>query len=197
MTALDRQFADAAARKAVAIPTEFETERLLVRASIAADLGASHALAERSAAELMQWMPWAYPQPLRASMQNYFDTVEQKWNAREQLDFQWVDKSSGELIGKGGFHHIDWTIPKFEIGYWLGTPFNRRGYCTEAVKGLVDYAFTHLGAGRLEIRSQPANRRSCAVAERAGFVLEGVLRQSLVRVDGSLGDACMYAKLAA
>jgi RimJ/RimL family protein N-acetyltransferase len=197
MTALDRQFADAAARKALVIPAQVETQRLILRASAADDLDASHDLAERSAAELAPWMPWAYPEPLRASMKNYFDTVEQKWDAREQLDFQWFEKASGALIGKGGFHHIDWTIPKFEIGYWLGTPYSGRGYCTEAVNGLAAFAFAHLGAGRLEIRSQPTNRRSCAVAERAGFVLEGVSRQSLVRVDGTLGDACMYAKLTA
>jgi len=193
MTALDRQLAAAAALKARAIPTAFETERLLLRAGVAADLDASHELAMQSVESLSAWMPWAHPAPLRESMENYFSTIEQKWEAREQLDFQWIDKSNGALVGKGGFHHIDWMIPKFEIGYWLGAPKTGRGYCTEAVNGLVAYAREHLGAVRLEIRSQPANLPSRAVAERCGFTLEGIQRSSLRGADNSLRDACMYA----
>ncbi|NJR72067.1 MAG: GNAT family N-acetyltransferase [Gammaproteobacteria bacterium] len=116
-----------------------------------------------------------------------------KWASREMLDFQWCNKVTGELIGKGGFHHIDWAIPKFEIGYWLSAAHIGQGYCTEAVQGLVDFAKSELNAARLEIRSQPSNTASRAVAERAGFILEGINRHALVGVDGSLVDACMYA----
>lgn len=193
MTALDQQFAIAAERKAKAIPTEFETARLRLRAGRANDLAETHLVAMDSAAALREWMPWAHPAPLIASMEKYFATVEEKWASREMLDFQWIEKSSGKLIGKGGFHHIDWTIPKFEIGYWLATSAVGHGYCTEAVNGLVAYAKTELSAKRIEIRSQVANARSRAVAERAGFTLEGINRHAIAAADGSLRDACMYA----
>jgi RimJ/RimL family protein N-acetyltransferase len=193
MTSIDRQIEASAARKLREIPTSFETERLLIRAGTLADLDTTYSAAQESADELSEWMPWAHPSPLRESMEKYFSTSEDKWRTREMLDFQWIEKSSGELIGKGGFHHIDWMIPKFEIGYWLKTSSTRKGFCTEAVNGLVQFAKTELHAKRLEIRSQPANARSRAVAECCGFVLEGVLRSSLLGADGALRDSCMYA----
>ena len=193
MTALDQQFQLAAARKAKPIATQFETARLRIRASRLDDLDATLIVAEASATSLRNWMPWAYPAPHRESMLRYYASVEEKWASREMLDFHWVDKVSGAVIGKGGFHHIDWAIPKFEIGYWLGSAYMGKGYCTEAVIGLVDFAKTVLGARRIEIRSQPANIASRAVAERAGFTLEGIHRHAIVGVDGSLKDACIYA----
>jgi len=195
MTSLDRQFEASAARKLREIPTSFETERLLIRAGTLADLYSTYLVAQESAVAIREWMPWAHPSPLLASMEKYFFTGEEKWCAREMLDFQWIEKSSGELIGKGGFHHIDWMIPKFEIGYWLRTSHAGKGFCTEAVNGLVQFAKTELYAKRLEIRSQPANARSRAVAERCGFVLEGVLRSSLLGADSALRDSCMYPKV--
>lgn len=197
MTALDAQLQVAASRKAASIATQFETKRLLIRAGVAADLHDTFALTQTSADSLREWMPWAHPAPLLDSMQKYFFSIEEKWQNREVLDFQWIEKSTGVLIGKGGFHHIDWAIPKFEIGYWLGERFVGHGYCTEAVNGLVQFATTELGARRLEIRSQPTNTRSRAVAERCGFVLEGIHRMSLLGVDGQACDACMYARVVA
>lgn len=196
MTSLDAQFEIAATRKAHAIPSQFETERLLIRQSTANDLDATLLLAAASAEALKQWMPWAHPAPLRESMEKYFSTVEAKWASREMLDFQWIEKSTGEIIGKGGFHHIDWTLPKFEMGYWLATSAEGKGYCTEAVNGLVNFVKTSVCADtplRLEIRAQPSNHRSRAVAERAGFTLEGINRRSLFGADNSLCEACMYA----
>ena len=193
MTALDAQFQLASERKAKQIATQFETARLHIRASQLADLDATYVLANASAAALYEWMPWAHPTPLLDSMQHYFASVEAKWASREMLDFQWCDKATGALIGKGGFHHIDWAIPKFEIGYWLGSAYVGQGYCTEAAKGLVNFAKTELAARRIEIRSQPNNTASRRVAERAGFTLEGINRQALLGADGILKDACMYA----
>ncbi len=193
MTSLDHQIEASAARKLRAIPTSFETERLLIRAGTAADLDITYPVAQESATELRAWMPWAHPSPLRDSMEKYLSTCEEKWRTREMLDFQWIEKSSGELIGKGGFHHIDWMIPKFEIGYWLRTSHAGKGFCTEAVNGLVQFAKAELHAKRLEIRSQPANTRSRAVAERCGFELEGIARHGSYGADGALCDSCMYA----
>jgi RimJ/RimL family protein N-acetyltransferase len=193
MTSLDYQIEASATRKLRDIPTSFETERLMIRAGTLTDLDITYRVAQESAEALREWMPWAHPSPLLASMEKYFSTCEEKWRSCEMLDFQWIEKSSGELIGKGGFHHIDWMIPKFEIGYWLRTSYEGKGFCTEAVNGLAHYAKTELRAARLEIRSDPRNTKSRAVAERCGFTLEGILKQNMCAPDGSLRDSCMYA----
>ena len=55
------------------------------------------------------------------------------------------------------------------------------------------FAKNELGAARLEICNDPLNEKSRRVAERCGFVLEGILRQNFRAPGGSLRDSCMYA----
>ena len=84
-------------------------------------------------------------------------------------------------------------MPKFEIGYWLRTRFAGQGYMTEAVGGITAFAFDRLGARRVEIRCDSLNRRSARVAERAGFFLEGELRNAEVGPGGELRDTLVFS----
>jgi RimJ/RimL family protein N-acetyltransferase len=70
-----------------------------------------------------------------------------------------------------------------------------KGYATEAVEALVQLAFGHLGAKRLELVTDWENVRSRKLAERCGFVLEGVLHNERRAPDGTLRDTCLYARL--
>jgi ribosomal-protein-serine acetyltransferase len=63
------------------------------------------------------------------------------------------------------------------------------------VHGLTRVAFESYGAARIEICCAGDNVRSYAVAERAGFALEGILRNERRR-QGALGDTRVYAKVA-
>ena len=88
---------------------------------------------------------------------------------------------------------MDWSVPKFEIGYWVRTRFVGEGYATEAVGGIGAFAFEHLGARRIEIRCDPHNRRSVRVAQRAGFRLEGELRNAEVGPDGEPRNVLVFS----
>jgi len=67
---------------------------------------------------------------------------------------------------------------------------------TEAVERISRFAFEELGANRVEIRCDPENVRSRAVAERLNFELEGILRNDTIsRIDNKLRDTCVYAKI--
>jgi RimJ/RimL family protein N-acetyltransferase len=81
-----------------------------------------------------------------------------------------------------------------ELGYWLGERFGHRGILTRCVGALRAHAFA-TGLHRLEILSATANLPSRALAERAGFVFEGVLRER-VRTTEGYEDAALYARLA-
>jgi RimJ/RimL family protein N-acetyltransferase len=76
------------------------------------------------------------------------------------------------VLGACGIARRDGEEP--EIGYWLGVPFWRRGYATEAARGVIDHAFGELGydvlAGGARV-SNPASRR---VLEKCGFQWTGV-----------------------
>ena len=59
------------------------------------------------------------------------------------------------------------------LGYWIGAPYARQGYMTEALQLALRHAFTILGLHRVEANIMPANRASIALVKRAGFRHEG------------------------
>ncbi|MEP7156550.1 MAG: GNAT family protein [Betaproteobacteria bacterium] len=179
------------------IPEVIVTERMLLRAVKANDGPATFEAVLESVNDLEPWMPWVHPEPQLAGSIDFNANAQAKWYSREMLDFQWIDKTTGRLVGKGGFHTIDWSVPKMEIGYWVRTSMAGKGFCSEAVKALVEFAGTELGVKRLEICSDPRNLRSRNVAEKCGFTLEGILRRNMRDPRGGIRDSCMYARIAA
>lgn len=104
-------------------------------------------------------------------------------------------KGTGTLVGSSGLHRMDWTVPKFEIGYWCRSRFTGKGYITEAVCGISAFAFEALDAGRLEIRGDSQNHRSVTVAEQSGFTPEGKLRNYARAPDGSTRDTLIFSSV--
>ncbi len=66
---------------------------------------------------------------------------------------------------------------------------------TEAVRGIAGFASDHLSAGRVKIQCESRNRRRARVAERAGFRLEGELRNSGLDTSGNLRNTLVYTKI--
>jgi RimJ/RimL family protein N-acetyltransferase len=89
--------------------------------------------------------------------------------------FAVVDRASGELAGSIGLFPP--TDGVGEIGYWGVAGFRGRGLMTEAVVLLSRWAFEEVGLRRLELLVDPRNDASRRLGERAGFVVEGTLRQ--------------------
>jgi ribosomal-protein-serine acetyltransferase len=176
------------------VPEELETERLVLRATRAGEGAAVCEAVAESFAELKRWMPWAQQPMTREDCEKHCRDMQAKWHARETLDFCFFHKADARLAGKGGLHTIDWTVPKFEIGYWIRSRDARQGVATEATSALVEFARARLGAKRVEITSDARNMASRRVAEKSGFALEGVLRQSRRDTAGALADSCMYAR---
>jgi len=67
---------------------------------------------------------------------------------------------------------------------------------TEAVNALAEYAFQQIKAVRVELITDEENVSSRRVAERSGFVLEGVLRNERRAPDRTLRNTCVYARAA-
>lgn len=177
------------------IPEVFETERLVLRAPCVESAAAIAEAVAESIEELRPWMAWASKTRSAADSEQHCRDMLAKWQSREELDFTFTDKAGGHMVGKGGLHTIDWAIPKFEIGYWIRSSCTRRGYATEAATGLVEFARDVLGARRVEITSDARNVASRRVAEKCGFVLEGIRRHSRRDAAGALADSCMYARV--
>lgn len=80
------------------------------------------------------------------------------------------------------------------IGYWIGAPFARKGYMTEAVRALIPFCFRSLRLHRVEAACIPANSASIRLLERTGFTREGYARGYLC-IDGAWQDHLLYAQL--
>lgn len=107
-----------------------------------------------------------------------------------------VDPVTDRIIGSVSYfnaqHYYDATK---EIGYILYDPADRgKGYGTEAVSLFVDYLFDWLPLARIQIQAEEGNTASRRLAEKCGFVQEGVLRH-VFWVGGAPQDIVMYAKL--
>ena len=76
------------------------------------------------------------------------------------------------VIGACGIAVLDGNTP--EIGYWLGGPYWGRGYATEAVRAVIDYAFTEAGHDVLCAGARVTNPNSRRVIEKCGFQWTGV-----------------------
>jgi len=79
------------------------------------------------------------------------------------------------------------------LGYWLGQDFWRRGIMTEAVLALTDFCFKNFPLRRISAEVYANNPASARVLEKAGFVFEGRLKNSVIK-DGQLMDSLLYAK---
>lgn len=183
------------ARNTPNFPDHFETERLLIRAPLPNDGRAVNAAISESLAELRPWMGWAQTAQSVAETETWVREAALRFRTHEDLPLLLFRKSDDLFVGGSGLHNIDWEVPRFEIGYWVRTSLSRQGYITEAVNGIVAFAFDTLNAIRLEIRCDARNGRSAAVAERVGFTREARLRCHSRAPDGKLRDTLVFARL--
>lgn len=70
---------------------------------------------------------------------------------------------------------------QFEVGYWLGVPYWRKGYTPEALALLCHFCFKHLGAAVLTSSAFVGNMASRRVMEKNGFQFEGTLRRQIFK----------------
>lgn len=108
-----------------------------------------------------------------------------------------TDKESGKLIGSIGLHKDNKrSFSKTNmVGYVLTEPYWGRGLMTEAVKAVIDYAFTKTEVELLSISHFSFNNRSRRVIEKCGFRYEGLMRKVSVIYDGSVQDEACYSLL--
>ena len=152
-----------------------------------------HALIDANRSHLARWLAWAEPQTT-AQTREFIARAHSQRAAND--GFQGAIIEGGRIVGMVGFHGIDWPNRSTTLGYWLDQRAQGKGTMTEAVRAMVDHAFAEWGLNRVEIRLDVENARSRALAERLGFLREGVLRQALW-VAGDFHDDAVYSMLAA
>ena len=104
-----------------------------------------------------------------------------------------VVEADGEFVGTAGLNLVPGRLGP-EIGYSIA-PWGRwRGYAAEAARALADWALGR-GAPRVHLYTDVGNTASQAVARRAGFTQEGVVRSCLQYRDGTRAHALLFSRL--
>jgi RimJ/RimL family protein N-acetyltransferase len=108
--------------------------------------------------------------------------------------FAVVDEATGEFLGMAALVRVDPEGREAEAGYIVAPSARGRGVAVRALVLLTNWAFDELGLERIELRITPENTASIKVAERAGYVSEGVLR-SVHFKQGLRTDLAIYSRL--
>lgn len=113
----------------------------------------------------------------------------------DRLDLGIVDRASGELVGEAVLNERDEANRSCCFRILIGPGGRNRGLGTEAVRLIVGHAFERLGLHRVSLYVFAHNPRARRAYEKAGFVAEGVERQTLWQ-DGEWIDAVRMPILA-
>ena len=89
---------------------------------------------------------------------------------------------------------IDREAREVELGYIVAPAARGRGVATAVLDELTRWAFAELDALRITLIIDVENRASARVAERCGYVLEGVMRSSYLKDDLRI-DAGLWSRL--
>jgi RimJ/RimL family protein N-acetyltransferase len=176
------------------VPQEIVTERLFLRAPRFGDGAMVLETVRASLPELKRWMPWASDGYALEDAEEWCRRNAGKFLSREEFQFLIFSKQ-GDHLGSVGVFRFEWSVPRCEIGYWLGTAHCGQGFMTEAVKGVTKLAIDLLHCERVEIRTDGRNERSRRVAERAGFLLDGLLRNEGRDIEGCLRDMAVFSRI--
>jgi RimJ/RimL family protein N-acetyltransferase len=155
-------------------PVTLTTDRLVLRVVGPHDTRAVHEAAQDPG--IQRWT--TVPSPYLPEHASGFtrQLVPDGWEQGSMFTFG-VFLPGGELAGMLSLTMRSLGVA--EVGFWATAEHRGRGYVTEATLTACRWIFTEVGVDRVEWRAEVGNHPSRAVAERAGFTIEGTLRAAL------------------
>ncbi len=180
------------------VPEFLETDRLLLRPFQVSDAQQLHEALVESIADLrahLWFLPWVAEEQTLESAEGRCRQAQANFLIRADLPYLAFAKHTGRLVASAGLHRTDWALPKTEVGFWVRSAEAGKGFASEAVLALANWALLGLKAKRIELVTDELNHGSRRVAERCGFMLEGIVHSTMQSPDGKLRNACIYARL--
>ncbi|WP_396270532.1 GNAT family N-acetyltransferase [Ideonella sp.] len=170
---------------------EFHTDRLRIRVAQAGDGAALYRCITSAAEQLTPWMSWMNPLPTEAGCEDFCRRVHADYLYGKSLQCLLWSRRDGSLAGFIGLMNIEWTLRHVEIGGWIHPKY--AGQSKEALEALVNYSFTKLKAKRVYMTIDDRNLAANTLARRAGFKLEGLLRNQELDAQKAWCNICMWA----
>lgn len=169
---------------------ELTTTRLRLRKITLADAPAvAGYMDDPSLGEFIPGIPYPYT---LSHAEEWIKKVHKKVARKEALE--WAIEYEQEMIGALNVHDIDLDDQRCNVGYLLSGAFHRRGFMSEALSRVLDYAFDELGVVRVGAEVFSQNTPSRRLLEKQGFLHEGTLRSYSLR-NGTRYDNEVYGLL--
>jgi RimJ/RimL family protein N-acetyltransferase len=110
--------------------------------------------------------------------EDWFEGMRKQPQVEHPLMIDILTEEGWEPIGDCGLFGIDWRIRQAEFGIVIGAKQHwDKGYGTEAVKLILQHGFNTLNLNRIALRVYENNPRAIKAYEKAGYKVEGRLRQ--------------------
>ena len=107
--------------------------------------------------------------PTPDGMGEYIAEARTAQSAGKALPFAIIERSTGRAVGSTRFGNFEPAHRRVEIGWtWLGTPWQRTAFNTEAKYLLLTHAFESLDLNRVEFKTDVLNERSRNAILRLG-----------------------------
>ena len=144
--------------------------------------------------DLLQFSP--APIYTRELLETYIDTAILNRANKNRYTFIVFDKTKNAYAGSTSFLNISNADDRLEIGAtWYGKKFQRTGLNRNCKYLLLEYAFDHLDAERVEFKTDERNVASRTAIEKIGGQLEGTLRRHTLMYDGHRRNTVYYSIL--
>ena len=141
--------------------------------------------------ELVATMGW---KPFQGDeKERFIQTVEllsvPYWKKSKVIIFSIVSTAGNKAVGFVSIKGINEAKSFAEIGIAImDREYRGRGYGTEALRSVVDYAFNELGLILLGLTVFPSNERAITAYEKVGFCKKEFLKNSWLLPSGAYAD---------
>ena len=168
-----------------------KTERLILRPFNLLDAKRVQELAgDKRIADTTLLIPHPYPD---GAAEEWISTHASNAKSGDEFVFAITLKDSLELIGAIGLV-INKMFNSGEAGYWVGVPYWNKGYITEALGIIIDFAFTELKLNKVHAHHFAHNEASGRVMIKNGMQKEGHFRKHVFK-NNEYHDAIFYGIL--
>ena len=163
-----------------------------MRPAISADAVAHFEAARESLVECGRWLSWCVPDMRLEDSESWVAKCREAWSTGEFYSFYIFERDGGKFVGNCGVNELDMVRLRGNLGYWIRTSRQGKGYATETAPAVARFGFEQLGLKRLEIVAAAGNVASQRVATKVGATREGLARNRL-RIHYVQHDAHVYS----
>ncbi len=188
MSALLRSFTPGSA-----LP-ELAGDRVFLRVPQISDYVAWAKIRRESRDFLEPWEPtWSADALTRAAFRRRLRRYAREVREDQGIAFFIFRKQDNRLLGGITLSQIRRGVTQSaSVGYWIGEPYARNGFMSDALRVTVRFVFEGLRLHRLEAACIPTNQPSQGVLRKCGFREEGLAREYLC-INGIWQDHLLFA----